>query len=96
MTRKSVRTDNDNQWQMQDAKARLSEVMRRARDVGPQHISVHGRDDSVVLSAEEYRKLKGDRRTGADLIAAFQAYPWPDDFALPRRFPMPVRDIDFP
>ena len=87
---------DENHWKVQDAKARLSEVMRRAREVGPQHVSVHGRAESVVISAEEYRRLRGDTRTGADLIAAMQACPWPDELVFPERFPMPVRDIEFP
>ena len=95
MTRKSA--PSDNQWMLQDAKARLSEVVRRAREVGPQLVTVHGREEAVVLSAEEYRKLKGGQRTGADLIAAMQKFPGGDDFELePLRFPMPVRDIEFP
>ena len=27
---------------------------------GPQHVTVHGRDEVVVISAEEFRRLKGD------------------------------------
>ena len=86
----------ENTWKAQDAKARFSEVMRRAREVGPQHVTVHGREEAVIISAEDYRKAFGDKRTGADLIAALQSFPWPDDMVLPERFPMPVRDIEFP
>jgi prevent-host-death family protein len=98
MTRKSsTRATTENTWMAQDAKARFSEVMRRAREIGPQHVTVHGRDEAVVISAEEYRKLRGDRRTGADLIAAMQTFPGGDDVDLePERFPMPVREVDFP
>jgi prevent-host-death family protein len=94
MTRKSETThQREDYWKMQDAKARLSEVVRRVRDVGPQHLTVHGRDEVVLISGEEYRKLKGEKRTGADLIAALQTFPWPENLVLPERFPMPVRDI---
>jgi hypothetical protein len=35
-------------------------------------------------------------RTGADLIAALQTCPYPDDFDFePKRYPMPVRDPEF-
>ena len=44
-------------WQVQDAKARLSEVIERARTEGPQTISRHGNDRAVVLSIEDYRAL---------------------------------------
>ena len=48
-------------WQLQDAKARFSEVIRRASTEGPQAITVRGSDEAVVLSAEEYHKLLGDK-----------------------------------
>lgn len=47
-------------WQVQEAKARFSELVRRA-DSGPQMITVHGRRAAVVLSADDYDRLK-DRR----------------------------------
>ncbi len=33
----------NNCWQLQDAKAHFSEVVRRAQNSGPQHVTVHGR-----------------------------------------------------
>jgi prevent-host-death family protein len=64
-------------WLLQDAKARFSELVREAREHGAQHVTVHGHEAVVVVSAEEYERLK-PRRTGADLIAALQACPRPD------------------
>ena len=46
---------------LQDAKARFSELVRRARSDGPQHVTVHGRDEVVVMAADEFHRLKGDR-----------------------------------
>ncbi|MYL02036.1 MAG: type II toxin-antitoxin system Phd/YefM family antitoxin, partial [Gammaproteobacteria bacterium] len=40
-------------WQVQEAKARFSELVRSA-DSGPQTITVHGRRAAVVLSADDY------------------------------------------
>src|ERR1700689_3939484 len=77
-------------WLLQDAKARFSELVRRVRSEGPQHVTVHGRDEVVVISAEEFRRLKGDL-TGEALIAAMQASPHPDIEIEPKRAPMPVR-----
>jgi hypothetical protein len=54
---------------------------------------VHGRDEVVVVSAEEFRRLKGDR-TGEALIAAMQASPYRDIDIEPRRDPMIVRGVD--
>lgn len=48
-------------WQMQEAKNRLSEVVRAAQTQGAQIISVHGKDTVVVLSLTDYRQLLGQR-----------------------------------
>lgn len=80
-------------WRLQDAKARFSELVRRVHIEGPQHVTVHGRDEVVVVSAEEYRRLQGNR-TGADLAAVMQASPYRDIDIAPARAPMPVREVD--
>src|SRR5471030_1290754 len=79
-------------WLLQDAKARFSELVRRVRSEGPQHVTVHGRDEVVVISAEEFRQLKGDL-TGQSLISAMQASPHRDIDIEPKRMPMPVREV---
>jgi len=87
--RRGARPDH---WALQDAKARLSELVRRVRSEGPQHVTVHGRDEVVIVSAEEFRRLTG-QRSGQALIAAMQASPHRDMDIEPRRARMPVRDI---
>lgn len=79
-------------WLLQDAKARFSELVRKVRSEGPQHVTVHGRDEVVVIAAEEFRRLKG-YVTGEALIAAMQASPHRDISVEPGREPMPVRDV---
>jgi len=79
-------------WRLQDAKARFSELVRRVRSEGPQHVTVHGRDEVVVIAAEEFRRLSGEK-TGEALVAALQASPHRDVDIEPRRDPMPVRDV---
>jgi antitoxin Phd len=44
-------------WQLQDAKARFSELFRLARERGPQRVTKHGREAVVILPAEEYTRL---------------------------------------
>ena len=44
-------------WKLEDAKARFSEVVRRARTEGPQRVTVRGKDAVVVISAEELDRL---------------------------------------
>lgn len=79
-------------WVLQDAKARFSELVRRVRSEGPQHVTVHGRDEVVVVAAEEFRRLRGEQ-TGQALIDALQASPHPDLELAPPRAAMPVRDV---
>ena len=81
-------------WLLQDAKARFSELVRRARSEGPQHVTVHGREEVVVVAADEFRRLEGER-TGAALIAAMQASPYREiDIEPSRDERSPVRDIE--
>ena len=42
---------------MQEAKARLSEVVKRAESDGPQDITLHGRSVAVVLSRATFERL---------------------------------------
>lgn len=46
-----------NVWQVQTAKARFSEVLRRAKSEGPQVVTQRGKEDVVILPVEQYRKL---------------------------------------
>ena len=50
-------------WKLEDAKARFSELVRRARDQGPQAVTVRGRPAVVVVDAEEYERLAAPRPT---------------------------------
>lgn len=57
-------------WQLQEAKNRFSEVVRKAVESGPQTITVHGRETAVVLSAEAYRTLTARTGSLADFLRA--------------------------
>lgn len=50
-------SDIPNQWQLQEAKNRLSQLIRAAADGVPQYITVHGKSTAVILSAQEYERL---------------------------------------
>ena len=45
------------QWQLQEAKNRLSQVVDEARHQGPQTITLRGKPAAVVLAFEEYSRL---------------------------------------
>jgi antitoxin Phd len=64
-------------WALQDAKARFSEVVRKAKTEGPQRITVHGREEVVIVSIEEYRGLKG-QLTGQALVELLHDSPLHD------------------
>ncbi|WJH39116.1 type II toxin-antitoxin system Phd/YefM family antitoxin [Aliirhizobium terrae] len=51
------RKSEQNSWKLEDAKARFSEVVRRARSEGPQHVTVRGKDSVVIISTEELERL---------------------------------------
>ena len=90
--RRRARISKSGHWPLQDAKARFSELVRRVRSEGPQRVTVHGRDEVVVISAEEFRRLKGDL-TGKSLIAAMQASPHRGFDLEAERAAMPVREV---
>lgn len=92
-TAKTERPGEPGRWALQDAKARFSELVRRAHSEGPQHVSVHGRDEVVVITLEDFRRLKGER-TGRDLIEFMQASPWRDVELDVDRSATPVRDVE--
>ncbi len=57
-----------NTWQLQKAKAQLSEVVRQAVDDGPQLITVRGEPEVVVLSKEAYDKIVHPKPSFVELI----------------------------
>lgn len=50
-------------WQMQNAKARFSDVVRSAKQDGPQDITVHGKSVAVVLSRDLFDRLSGNSQS---------------------------------
>jgi antitoxin Phd len=74
-------------WQLQDAKNKLSEVVSRALEEGPQLITKHGEKTVVVISYAEYEKL---RKSQGKLSEFFRASPLAGvdltrDKSLPRK-----------
>lgn len=48
-------------WQVQEAKQRFSELVRRTLTEGPQKVTRHGEDVVVIVPAQEYERLTADR-----------------------------------
>jgi prevent-host-death family protein len=82
-------------WHLQDAKNQLSKVVQRAREEGPQTITLRGKRAAVVLSAEEYDKLAGKKPNFIEFLLSGPA--WDDEFVeeVNRRDKSPGRDIQF-
>jgi antitoxin Phd len=59
-------------WKLEDAKARFSEVVRRARIEGPQRVTVRGKDAIVVIAAEALDKLLPTVKPPPNLVAFLQ------------------------
>lgn len=91
------RDQSSDRWHLTDAGARFSDLVRRVRSEGPQHVIVQGEDDVVVMAAEEFRRLTQaelDRAaTGDLLVSALQASPFREVEIEPERSSMPVRDV---
>ena len=50
-------------WQVQDAKARFSEFLQAAIEMGPQMVRRRGVETAVLVSIEEWRCLQNIART---------------------------------
>ena len=62
-------------WSVADAKARLSEVLRQAREA-PQVIESRGDEVAIVLSADAYRELESLQREASppERLARFRSF----------------------
>jgi prevent-host-death family protein len=91
MTRRTANVDGE--WALQDAKARFSELVRKAKTEGPQRITVHGREEVVVVSVDEYRRVKGEP-TGKTLVDLLRRSPLRDIEIERDQTPATVRNIE--
>ena len=79
-------------WALQDAKARLSEVIRAAAEE-PQYITLRGEEAAVVISSREFnrlRKAKPDRT----LYEIWKSAPKVAEFEIPPRKRERMRKVD--
>ena len=61
-------------WQMQEAKARLSEVIKCAQSEGPQNITLHGQSVAVVVSRALFDSLTGNDTSLVDFMRRSPLY----------------------
>src|SRR5215510_12873934 len=62
-------------WQLQTAKAEFSELFRRARTEGPQVVTRQGKEQVVILPAEQFAQLTKRVRQPKSLIRFFAESP---------------------
>ena len=62
-------------WQLQAAKARFSELFRRAFAEGPQYVTRQGKEAVVVLPAEQFERLTQRSRQPRSLVQFFRESP---------------------
>jgi len=72
---RAPRAEPKTRWQLQTAKARFSELFRRARMEGPQLVTCHGKEAVVVISGEEYERLAGKSHQPKSLVQFFRESP---------------------
>jgi prevent-host-death family protein len=85
-----VKTKKKTEWQLQEAKAMFSEVVKEAV-LKPQIITVRGKETAVIISYEEYKKLASPRQT---LFEFIQSSPLRDiEFDLPPRNAEKMREV---
>jgi len=57
-------------WQIQQAKARFSEMLERTLKEGPQTVTRHGKAVAVLVPLNEYRRLRGGGKNFKALLAS--------------------------
>ncbi|HLI79553.1 MAG TPA: type II toxin-antitoxin system Phd/YefM family antitoxin [Candidatus Binataceae bacterium] len=57
-------------WQIQEAKARFSEMVDRALKDGPQTVTRHGKAVAVLVPMKEYRRLRSKGKSFKEFLAS--------------------------
>jgi prevent-host-death family protein len=79
-------------WQMQEAKAKLSELVKSAQMDGPQKITMHGQSVAVVISQSMYQRLTNNQLTLNEFIKNSPFFGI-DDLSIEREQSL-TRDIE--
>jgi prevent-host-death family protein len=85
-----------NTWKLQDAKAQLSEVVRRARAGEPQQVTVHGKQAVVIVDPERFEiRPKSPVQSMAEFVARSRNYALDEDISFDRPLYMEFPEPDF-
>ena len=73
----SKNASQSKRWSLQDAKTHLSEIVREAQRIGPQRVTLHGKDAAVIISADEFDRLQRPV-SGRDIVSVLARSPLGD------------------
>jgi hypothetical protein len=80
-------------WQLQDAKAHFSELVKLSESEGPQNITLHGRSAAVLLSRKAFDQLSGTSQNFLQFMRTSPLYG-ADDLIIERDRSL-TRDVEF-
>ena len=60
-------------WQLQEAKQKFSELVRRTLEEGPQVVTKHGEEVVVVVPVEEFRRMSGLPKSPSQMICSLSS-----------------------
>jgi antitoxin Phd len=90
-----------NTWKLQDAKARFSEVVRRAKEGEPQRVTYHGKEAVAVVDTTRFDVMPKSAKplTMRGFVEESRKFRLDVDIDFEQRFPMhidprPVFDED--
>lgn len=73
----SKKGSESGRWSLQDAKTHLSQIVREAQRIGPQRVTLHGKDAAVIISADEFDRLQRPV-SGRDIVTVLARSPLRD------------------
>jgi len=74
-TSKAPRGSVTQDWQLQTAKAKFSELFRLTRTEGPQRITRNGKEGVVMISDELYHRLTAKSHQPKSIVQFFRESP---------------------
>ena len=80
-------------WSLQDAKTHLSQIVREAQRIGPQRVTLHGKDAAVIIAADEFDRLQPPV-SGRDIVTTLAKSPLGDVEFERLTIKSKVRDVE--
>ena len=82
-------------WPLQDAKNQFSRVVKQAQTEGPQTVTLRGERAAVVLSAQDYDRLRAETPTIVDMLLSGPSWDEELTAAIDNRSKVPSRTDAF-